>query len=72
MLVVNQYLTVQVTHYFMKTMHNNDNLTYEYVEGLASDQCYGERNSLTVIGIHPGGLVSVHNVITDGPFIKRY
>ena len=53
--------TLQVTHYFMKTMHKDDNLTHKYVEGLVGDQCYGEKNSFTVIGIYSGGLVSVHN-----------
>lgn len=35
--------TSQVTHYFMKTMHNDDNLTQKYIEGPVGDQCYGKK-----------------------------
>lgn len=35
--------TSQVTHYFMKTMHNEDNLTRKYIEGPVGDQCYEKK-----------------------------
>lgn len=30
----------------MKTMHNDDNLTYKYTEDPVGDQCYEKRNDL--------------------------
>lgn len=36
----------QVIHYCMKTMHNDDNLTYKYTEDPVGDQCYEKRNEL--------------------------